>query len=87
MRIVASALSDRGLKRGGSEDQYLIDESLGLYVVCEGIGGHATEGFAAGRAIEFALESISANSEVLESAAERPDRFFRFVGDDTGRVA
>ncbi|TWU60180.1 Serine/threonine phosphatase stp [Rubripirellula tenax] len=77
MKIVASALSDRGLLRDGNEDQYLIDESLGLYMVCDGMGGHVAGEVAAERAIEFASEHISAHSEVLESAAGQPDRYVR----------
>lgn len=79
MKVVASALSDRGLKRDGNEDQFLIDESLGLYVVCDGMGGHAAGEVAAERAIEYASEHISANSDVLESAVEKPDGYFRVL--------
>lgn len=33
-------LSDLGLKRRKNEDAYLINESWGLYVICDGMGGH-----------------------------------------------
>ena len=79
MKVVASAVSDRGLKREGNEDQFLIDESLGLYIVCDGMGGHAAGEVAAERAIGFATEYLSANSELLENAAERPDGYFRVL--------
>ncbi|MDD2509732.1 MAG: Stp1/IreP family PP2C-type Ser/Thr phosphatase [Syntrophomonas sp.] len=38
MKVVG--LSDRGLKRSKNEDAYLIKESWGLYVICDGMGGH-----------------------------------------------
>ncbi|MCA9215998.1 MAG: protein phosphatase 2C domain-containing protein [Planctomycetales bacterium] len=79
MKIAASALSDRGLKREGNEDQYLIDESLGLFIVCDGMGGHAAGEVAAERAIEFTVQHISSHVDDLASAVEKPDGHFRIL--------
>ncbi|WP_182867913.1 protein phosphatase 2C domain-containing protein [Rhodopirellula sp. JC639] len=79
MVIVATAISDKGLKRDGNEDQYLIDESLGLYVVCDGMGGHAAGEVAAERAIEFASEHLAKNRDLIQSAGESPDGVFRVL--------
>ena len=68
MKIVASALSDRGLKRDGNEDQYLIDESLGLYVVCDGMGGHAAGEVAAERAIELSVGGCFGEATLIAPA-------------------
>lgn len=75
MRTFASAVSDRGLKREGNEDHYLVDESLGLYVVCDGMGGHAAGEVAAEKSIEFASEYLATHREVLETATETPTGF------------
>ena len=40
MEIISSGLTDVGLKREGNEDSFHIEESLGLYIVADGMGGH-----------------------------------------------
>jgi serine/threonine protein phosphatase PrpC len=41
MQIKAFAVSDTGKVRKHNEDSFCIDEQLGLFVVCDGMGGHA----------------------------------------------
>lgn len=41
MHIVAYGQTDVGQKRDHNEDFLLTDEEVGLYVVCDGMGGHA----------------------------------------------
>lgn len=40
MQIISSGITDVGLKREGNEDSFHIEESLGLYIVADGMGGH-----------------------------------------------
>lgn len=40
MQIISSGLTDVGMKREGNEDFFHIEESLGLYIVADGMGGH-----------------------------------------------
>jgi protein phosphatase len=40
-RYRSAAQTDVGRKREHNEDSFLINEDLGLYVVCDGMGGHA----------------------------------------------
>jgi protein phosphatase len=41
MRIVVAGQTDVGCVRKHNEDNFLIDSELGLYVVADGLGGHA----------------------------------------------
>lgn len=40
MEVKTSGISDVGLKREGNEDSFSVNDSLRLYVVCDGMGGH-----------------------------------------------
>jgi protein phosphatase len=52
MRIVSAGLSDIGRKRPHNEDSLLCDDDLGLYVVADGVGGHAKGEVASAEAVE-----------------------------------
>lgn len=41
MKVVHWVVSDKGNKRDSNQDSYLVNESLGLYVVADGMGGHS----------------------------------------------
>ncbi len=43
-------LSDRGLRRANNEDALLADPALGLFLVCDGVGGKASGEVASGEA-------------------------------------
>ena len=40
MQLIASGKTDVGLKRQGNEDSFSVEDSLGLYIVADGMGGH-----------------------------------------------
>ena len=40
MLIRASGITDVGLKREANEDCFSTDDTMGLYVVADGMGGH-----------------------------------------------
>lgn len=56
LRFVAAAKTDVGQKRQGNEDRFCLDPALGLYVVADGMGGHAAGEVASRLAVETIRE-------------------------------
>jgi protein phosphatase len=65
MRLSWSAATDRGLRRPANEDSYCARPDLGLFVVADGMGGHAAGEIAS----RLAVETIEA---VVATAGPRP---------------
>lgn len=59
----AAAASDAGLQRPVNEDRVFIDEELGIFLVADGLGGHAAGEHAAG----IAVAAIAAQLNPRES--------------------
>ncbi len=60
-----AALTDVGRKRDHNEDNYLVDKRLGLYVVCDGMGGHAAGEVASALAVRTFHEEVKKEVDML----------------------
>jgi serine/threonine protein phosphatase PrpC len=73
MRIVAHGRTDVGRERDKNEDAMLIDKRLGVFVVCDGIGGHAAGEVAADLAVrsirKSVAQAVSAHEEMRKGDA------------------
>jgi protein phosphatase len=53
VKILAAARTDIGLVRSNNEDNYYMDEATGLFVVADGMGGHASGEVASKMAVDI----------------------------------
>ena len=79
MRILSHGMSDIGRKRPHNEDAYLCDDKLGLYVVADGVGGHAKGEVASQESVEQVQSWVRAERVQIEGFVKEPtpDRLYR----------
>jgi len=76
VRCVSAALSHVGMKRDHNEDAYFNNDELGLYVVADGMGGHAAGEIASWEAVEAVHGMVRRGKDIIEAYVRHP-------GEDT----
>ena len=87
-RVNAAAASDRGRVRTGNEDRHYVDAERGIFLVVDGVGGHAAGEVAAAIAVDVITQRLErpigtpaqrvreaialANNEILRQAERSP---------------
>ncbi len=64
-------ITDCGLVRARNEDAFLIDERLGLFIVCDGVGGRAHGEVAAAATAESVWEHVRREVTLYKPGADR----------------
>jgi protein phosphatase len=90
-RVDSAGRSDVGLVREKNEDAFLVDPELGVYVVCDGMGGHLGGQVASRTAVDTLSEALrrgdsdDGDSDRLATAILRANRavFARAQGDSS----
>src|SRR3989442_6976969 len=82
LRRRSYALTDVGRKRPQNEDAFLADDTLGLYVVADGVGGHAKGEVASAESVDQVRNFISAGYAAIEAFIRHMDGHMDAAWDD-----
>jgi protein phosphatase len=66
---ICAGLSDIGRRRVSNEDAFGVDEELGLYVVADGMGGHAAGEIASREAVDTVISMVRRERAVAQAVA------------------
>lgn len=66
LKIYSWGCSDVGMKRDHNEDSYLIAPDLNLFVVADGMGGHAGGEMASGISVRTVERHVRDNGEIVD---------------------
>ena len=81
MKFKVASLSDPGLKRETNEDYLAMDNSIGLYIVADGMGGHQAGEVASKVAVKIIQKNV--NYWITENSPE--DEVFDFPDNTLSR--
>ncbi len=84
VKLIAYGKTDIGVERTKNEDHFCSEEDLGLFIVADGIGGHAAGEIASTMAVEVIRDYIKMSmTEKKQVFGEGNDQFI----EETNRVA
>lgn len=69
MRRHSAGLTDVGRRRIANEDAFFVDDQLGLYVVADGMGGHAAGEVASQEAVDTVHGMVKRGRDALDALA------------------
>ena len=65
-----AALTDVGRQRDHNEDNFLVDKKLSLFIVCDGMGGHAAGEVASAMAVRTIHDELKREADLLQDYVE-----------------
>lgn len=77
MKIRFGAGTDNGITRDHNEDNFLVDKNLQLFIVCDGMGGHAAGEVASAMTVNIVRDDVARNRDLLQSFEEGDERVGR----------
>jgi len=80
MTPTSSTFSHVGMRRQANEDRFFADDTLGLYVVADGMGGHAEGELAAQTALDSFVDAIRAGASFADALTKSNEAVIALAG-------